>query len=106
VELTKLYAWLFFGLRITDAAPAEAVRHLDAPLLIIHGGADSQIPLEHSRAIYANADHHISELWIVPEAEHGFAHALEGPRYEMRVKQFFERNLCSLSSSEKNRGDW
>jgi len=97
VELTKFYAWLLLGLRVADAAPAEAVRDLDIPLLIIHGEADLQIPLEHSQAIYANADPKRTQLWIVPGADHGFAHGLEGPRYEVRVRQFFEKHLCAAA---------
>jgi uncharacterized protein len=99
VALTKLYAWLFFGLQMSDAAPAEAVRDLDTPLLIIHGEGDSQIPLEHSQAIYANADPQITQLWIVSGADHGFAHAREGHRYEVRVRRFFEQHLCPPSPS-------
>ncbi|MGD9851687.1 MAG: alpha/beta hydrolase [Nitrospirales bacterium] len=94
VALTKLYARLLLGVRVSDAAPAEVVRDLNVPLLIIHGDADSQIPVEHAQTIYANADPDKTQLWIVPGADHGFAHGLEGPRYELRVRQFLEENLC------------
>jgi dipeptidyl aminopeptidase/acylaminoacyl peptidase len=95
VALTKLYARLLLGVRVSDAAPADVVRDLNTPLLIIHGDADSQIPIEHSQTIYANADHDKTTFWIVPGADHGFAHGLEGPRYELRVRQFFEQHLCT-----------
>jgi dipeptidyl aminopeptidase/acylaminoacyl peptidase len=95
VALTKLYARLLLGVRVSDAAPADVVRDLNTPLLIIHGDADSQIPIEHSQTIYANADHDKTTFWIVPGADHGFAHGLEGPRYEVRVRQFFEQHLCT-----------
>jgi fermentation-respiration switch protein FrsA (DUF1100 family) len=94
VALTKVYARIFLGVRVSDAAPAEAVRDLNNPLLIIHGDADSQIPIEHSHTIYANADTDKTQFWIVPCADHGFAHALESYQYELRVRQFFEQNLC------------
>jgi dipeptidyl aminopeptidase/acylaminoacyl peptidase len=94
VALTKVYARIFLGVRVSDAAPAEAVRDLNNPLLIIHGDADSQIPIEHSHTIYANADTDKTQFWIVPGADHGFAHALESYQYELRVRQFFEQNLC------------
>lgn len=98
VALTKSYARLFPGVNVNAAAPAEAVGELASPLLIIHGDVDSQIPVDHSRAIHANANPDTTELWIVPGADHGFAHALEGYQYETRVRQFFERNLCSTVS--------
>jgi len=95
VALTKLYARLLLGVRVRDAAPADVVRDLSAPLLIIHGDADSQIPLEHAQTIYAHADSEKTQLWIVSGVDHGFAHGLEGPQYEVRVRQFFEQQLCS-----------
>lgn len=95
VALTKFYARLFLGVSVTDADPAEAVRELPSPLLIIHGDADSQIPIEHSQTIFANANPDTTELWVVPGADHGFAHGLESYRYELRVQRFFERSLCA-----------
>ncbi len=95
--MTKLYARLLFGVKFSDAVAADAVGELKIPLLLIHGDADSQIPVEHSRQIQANANPSTTELWIVPGADHGFAHALEGYQYETRVRQFFERHLCTGS---------
>jgi dipeptidyl aminopeptidase/acylaminoacyl peptidase len=94
VALTKLYARLLLGVEVDAAAPARTVRELTAPLLIIHGEADSQIPVEHAREIYAHANPATTELWVVPGSDHGQAHAIEGPRYEVRVRTFFEHHVC------------
>jgi dipeptidyl aminopeptidase/acylaminoacyl peptidase len=94
VTLTKVYARLLLGVKLSDAVPADAVGELKTPLLLIHGDADSQIPVEHSREIQAKANPATTELWIVSGADHGFAHALENYRYEIRVREFFERHLC------------
>ncbi len=93
VTLTRLYAKLLLGLDIDKAAPVNTVRDLKAPLLLIHGEADSQIPTDHSRQIAANADPDSTELWLIPQADHGQAHAIEGPRYEERILKFFSRHL-------------
>ncbi len=93
VALTKLYARLLLGVDIRAAAPAQVVRELVAPLLIIHGEKDSQIPVEHARQIYAYADPTRTELWTIPDVDHGQAHAIEGQRYETRVSTFLERHL-------------
>ena len=100
VALTKVYARLFLGLRLSDAAPSTAVKGLDVPILLIHGDQDSQIPLEHAREIYAQANPETTELWLVPGADHGFAHALVGYQYEIRVREFFKRHLCPDTSPE------
>jgi len=93
VALTKLYARLLLGVDIGTAAPAQVVRELAVPLLLIHGEKDSQIPAEHGRQIYAHADSTRTDLWMVPGADHGQAHAIEGERYEIRVSMFLERHL-------------
>ncbi len=93
VTLTRLYAKLLLGLDIDKAAPVNTVRDLKAPLLLIHGEDDSQIPAAHSRQIAANANPDSTELWLIPRADHGQAHALEGPRYEERILTFFSQHL-------------
>ena len=93
VTLTNLWAYLLLGMDAKQAAPREAVRTLRIPLLLIHGDADFQIPVSHTREIAANADPSLTEIWIVPGAGHGSAHAQEGDRYEARVMQFFLRHL-------------
>jgi len=98
VALTKLYARLLLGVDVETAAPAQVVRELTAPLLIIHGEADAQIPVEHARQIYAHADPARTELWIVPGADHGQAHAIEGHQYEVRVRTFLERHLYATAA--------
>lgn len=105
VALTKVYARLLFGVKISEAVPADAVSELESSLLLIHGDADSQIPVAHSQQIHARANPATTELWIVPGADHGFAHALTSYQYEIRVREFFEGHLCpkaSLPSATQN----
>jgi len=98
VALTKLYARLLLGVDIETAAPVQAVHELAVPLLLIHGEKDSQIPAEHGRQIYDQADHARTELWMVSSADHGQAHAIEGERYEIRVSTFLERYLSGAAT--------
>lgn len=94
VALTRWYAQALFSVDVRQAAPERIVQDLKSPLLLIHGEADTQIPVEHTRRIAAQADPATTEVWIVPGADHGLVHALEGPQYELRVREFFERYLC------------
>jgi len=102
VTLTNLWAHLLLGVDTKQAAPREAVRTLRIPLLLIHGDADFQIPVSHAREIAANADPSLTEIWIVPGAGHGSAHAREGDRYEARVMQFFLRHLSDKTQRTDN----
>lgn len=94
VALTKLYARILLGVKVADAAPAQAVKRSKTPLLIIHGDADSQIPVEHAYQFRDGADPERTEVWLVQGADHGLAHAFTGDRYEVRVRHFFEKHLC------------
>lgn len=93
LTLTRQYALLLFGVDIGQASPVNAASNLNTPLLLIHGESDSQIPIEHSRQIAAQADPAITELWAIPHADHGQAHAREGSRYETKVLTFLQSHL-------------
>ena len=80
-------------MRLGDASAIQAVQSLEAPLLLIHGQADSQIPVEHSQKIAEYAPPDLTELWIIPGADHGQAHYLGGAHYESRIRNFFDRHL-------------
>jgi fermentation-respiration switch protein FrsA (DUF1100 family) len=57
------------------------------PLLLIHGDADTTVPLPDGQRLAdlagPNAEH-----WIVPGAEHSEAHVAAGQDYERRVTDF------------------
>ncbi len=93
VTLTRLYANALLGIDIDAASPENTVGSLSAPLLLIHGENDSQIPVEHSRILFAKANPELATLWIIPGADHGQAHALAGPTYELRVLDFFTAHM-------------
>lgn len=91
VFLTDIYAKIFLGININDVSPLNAVKEVNVPILLIHGGKDSQIPVENSILLDENAKN--SELWIIENADHGQNHALKKQEYEKRILDFFEKNL-------------
>ena len=54
------------------------------PLLLIHGEADTTVPLEAARRL-AEAGGPTTELWAVPAADHSGSHAVAPQDYERRV---------------------
>ena len=71
-----------------DLEPARVIGLVEpVPLLLIHGDADSTVPLADGQRLAdlagPNADH-----WIVPGADHSQAHATAGQDYERRVTDF------------------
>lgn len=93
VWINKLLAKIIFGLDATEVSPEKTIKDLKVPVLLIHGDKDSQIPVENSKLLYEASDKNITELWIVPGADHGASHAMYPEKYEKKVLDFFEKNL-------------
>jgi len=91
VQLTRVYSKIFFGLDPKDINPANDIKNINKPVLIIHGEKDSQIPVNEAYILH-NANKK-AELWIVENADHGEIYALNKEEYEKRVLEFFEKHL-------------
>jgi pimeloyl-ACP methyl ester carboxylesterase len=85
-------AGLRAGFDPTEASPAEAVRGLTTPVLLIHSTTDEFTPYQHSEAIYANSDHAHTWLeltrWAAPHAQ---SYATNPVAYEGIVDRFLAR---------------
>ncbi|MFH1064408.1 MAG: alpha/beta fold hydrolase [Candidatus Woesearchaeota archaeon] len=91
VKVTSLLSKIFFGVYPKEVSPAESVKDIKAPILLIHGEKDMQIPVKHAYSIKeSNPD---IELWVVAGARHGQAHATVQEEYEKRVKDFLKKNM-------------
>ena len=73
--------------------PAAVIGLVDpVPLLLIHGEADTTVPLADGRRLAALAGPG-TEHWIVPGAEHSGAHAAAAQDYERRTTDFLRMAL-------------
>lgn len=91
VYITKILSRFILKMDPDKVAPMEVIKEAKMPVLLIHGGKDSQIAVENSRLLHkANPR---TELWIVEEADHGEAHYLRKDEYEKRVLEFFDKYL-------------
>jgi uncharacterized protein len=85
---------LLHGLDLAVIAPELAVpRIAPRPTFLIHGDADSRIPVEHAYRLRAASAHPRDQFWIVPGAEHVLSFAARPPEYVARVLGFFDRYL-------------
>ena len=85
--------------RLLPLAPVSydslaAMPGLHAPLLVIHGGADTLIPAEHGRRLYAAANEP-KRLVIVPDACHNDVLVRGGPELWATLREF----LASLAGT-------
>ena len=88
----KLWANVVFNIDIGALDPEGAVAHLDYPILVIHGTADTRIPVEHGVRVHM-ASHPDSSLWLVPEVDHVDSFLTYPEEYVERVASYFAARL-------------
>ena len=88
VETSLVYARLRYGVDLTRASPAAALRATSVPVLLIHGTDDTNIPPSHSERLHALAPA-VTTLWEPAGARHvsGILRAPE--EYSKRVLDWF-----------------
>jgi alpha-beta hydrolase superfamily lysophospholipase len=85
------YARLRYGIDLTQASPADAVRTTKIPVLLVHGTADTNIPSSHSERLHA-VNPSATTLWLVPGAEHLNSMNLNPPLYVRTVLDWFQEH--------------
>lgn len=89
-----LGALLFGHFHLNQGDAAEAVKHSQVPILLIHGEEDHFVPCDMSRAIAAANPEKVT-LHTFPGAGHGLSYLIDGERYTALVKEFSEKVLNS-----------
>jgi len=85
-----------YGYHFGSVRPIEAVAAVTPrPLLLIHGDADSLIPVSHAHDLFRMAGEP-KQLWVVPGAEHCGGYFAERPGYVQRIANFFAQYLGSI----------
>lgn len=73
--------------------PIRWVPKIEAPILFIHGLADSSIPYRNSQQLRAAATNPADQLWLVPGADHVKSFKTDTPGYWSHVLPFLDRAL-------------
>jgi dipeptidyl aminopeptidase/acylaminoacyl peptidase len=81
------------GLEIDEVSPREAVKNIQAPLLLIHGDGDTSIPVANSKELLQNSVQKDTELWIPDGSGHVKGYSDYPEEYSDRVIEFFNRTL-------------
>lgn len=75
------------------ARPEDAMKRIDRPVLILHGDADTIIPISHGRRLAAAAGEH-AELVILPDGDHNTLR-MTHTEIDQRMIDFFTAQLSS-----------
>jgi pimeloyl-ACP methyl ester carboxylesterase len=82
-----------FGVRTDDLIPVRSATHwTDRPLLLIHGEADSIVPVRHARQLARAAGPNCSAI-MLPGVEHVEAYHRNRVGYVAAVDRFFGKHL-------------
>jgi len=87
VEFAFLYARLKYKLNFDQVSPEDAIARTKVPIFLIHGKADSNIPVRHAELI-ATRNPGIS-LWEVPNADHCGARSTAPEEFSDKVQSWF-----------------
>jgi len=95
---TPVMQWLSVPLTGFDPAKVQPIKSIariaPRPILLIHGGADTQISVDNSRQLFAAVHNPNAQLWIVPKADHVQSYKTEPAAYLNRVLTFFDNSLA------------
>ena len=82
------------GLDFNKSSTVDRVKDIVVPILYIHGGQDTFVPVENAYALEkaTNTQH---ELWIVDEANHGEAVKVAPDLYREKIDAFIQENLST-----------
>lgn len=89
--LVILGAKIFGGFDIQETDAYRAVKNTKIPILIIHGEADSFVPMQMSNLTLYNP--HLIKRITIPGAEHGISYLVDTPRYHQAVRDFVKSIL-------------
>lgn len=81
---------------LKEANCLDAVKTMNIPLLLIHGGSDDYVPTSMGQAIYDAATGE-KELLIVPGAGHGLSFLTDEEAYKEKLNAFLERNASKTA---------
>ena len=82
-----LGALVFGKFRIWESSAVEAVKHMNIPILLIHGDDDRFVPCQMSKEIY-EACASDKKLALFPGAGHGLSYLTDTARYEQVFEEF------------------
>lgn len=73
----------------SEISPISVVNNIKAPVFFIHGGDDTDIPVEHAKRLYDTYTG-TKKIWICPGATHSKSIVVNREEYERQVKEFLK----------------
>ena len=87
VEVAFLRVRWKYGIDMQTVSPEQSIATSNIPVLLIHGQADSNIPVRHSRMIHMQDPRTV--LWEVPNTDHCGALSVAPKEFESKILDWF-----------------
>jgi len=88
-----------FDIDIDALAPERAIRNLRIPVLLIHGTADTRVPVAHARRIRDADTTPGTQLWLVDGVDHVEAFEKFPEEFAARTIAYFRRRLMAAATT-------
>jgi pimeloyl-ACP methyl ester carboxylesterase len=88
IEVAFIYVRWLYHLDFDQVSPEKAVSESRAPVFLIHGQSDSNIPVRHSRMIAARNS--AVYLWEVPNTDHCGAVGTSPDQFDRKLIGWFD----------------
>jgi len=101
VEVAFLRVRWKYGLDLQTVSPEQSISESKIPVLLIHGQADSNIPVRHSRMIHTQDPNTV--LWEVPDADHCRALSVAPKEFEEKILDWFSTKPQNVATQNVSR---
>ena len=82
-----------YGIDFKAVKPVEAIKKLSCPVFIIVGGKDDTVSTDQAQREFEASLNPLSQLWVLPEAEHTRCYVCRPQEYIEKIEAFFEAAL-------------
>ncbi len=90
LPLASFFAWLRTGMRFSQVSPQAGMAHILAPVLIVHGAADTYIPPRMAQDLLDAKSQGLRRLYLCPGAEHALSYGTDPAKYDQQIGLFLE----------------
>jgi uncharacterized protein len=83
-----------------EVKPVEACRHINQPILMVHGDADEKIPIEFNSDNFTALASAEKEFFVVKGAGHDNVGEVGGEAYKQKILGFLKRTIATIKAND------